>query len=88
MNLLIQLCKELHIPYTRSYANRQFDEHPHKYSLWGLHKLLTEYGVESEGMRFSDREIALSTLKKPFVAQVSDDLVIVKSVTDDDVTYQ
>lgn len=87
-NLFIQLCEELHIPYTCSYTNRRFDEHPYKYTLWGLHRLLTEYGVESRGVRFDDKEIAFSKLKSPFIAQVSGDLVLVKSITADKVFYQ
>lgn len=87
-NLFLQLCEELNIPHTSNYTNRQFDEHPYKYTLWGVHRLLEEYGMESEGIRFFDKKVALLNLSTPFVAQVSDDLVLVKSIADNRVSYQ
>lgn len=87
-NLFLHLCEELHIPYNRGYTSRHFEEHPYKYTLFGLYKLLSGYGVESKGMRFANKEDALSVLKTPFVAQVSDDLVLVMSVTATDVSYR
>ena len=62
-NLFLQLCEAVHIPHTRSYTNRLFEEHPYKYTLFGLHRMLVEYGVESEGMRLADKEEALDTLQ-------------------------
>lgn len=87
MNLFLQLCEALHIPHTRSYTNQLFDEHPYKYTLFGLHRMLAEYGVESEGVRFTDKEEALSSLQVPFVAQVSNDLVVVSELTETEVAY-
>ena len=86
-NLFLQLCEELHIPHTRDYTNKRFDEHPHKYTLFGLHQLLAEYGVESEGVRFADKAEALATMETPFVAQVSNDLAVVTMLTDTEVCY-
>ena len=87
-NLFLQACEVLHIPHTQSFANRTFNEHPYKYTLFGLSGMLEDYGVESTGVRFSDKKAALAELKTPFVGQVSGDLVIVKSITDKDVIYQ
>lgn len=87
-NLFLKVCEELHIPHTSSYTNQQFEEHPYKYTLFGLYSLLTEYGVESKGVRFNEKETAFSHLKVPFLAQISDDLVLVKSVTASKVSYQ
>ena len=87
MNLFLQLCEALHIPHTRNYTNQLFDEHPYKYTLFGLHRMLAEYGVESEGVRFTDKEEALSSLQVPFVAQVSNDLVVVSELTEAEVAY-
>lgn len=86
-NLFLQLCEALHIPHTRSCTNRLFEEHPYKYTLFGLHRMLAEYGVESEGMRFADKEEALLTLQAPFVVQVANDLAVVTEITETDVAY-
>lgn len=87
-NLFLQICEELHIPHTRTYTNRTFNDHPYKYTLFGLSRLLEDYGVETSGVRISDKKAAVAELKTPFVGQVSGDLVIVKSITDKDVLYQ
>ncbi len=86
-NLFLQLCEVLHMPHTLSYTNRLFEEHPYKYTLFGLSRLLAEYGIESQGFRFSDKLEALSSLEVPFVAQVSDDLVIVSAIDTSQVVY-
>ncbi len=87
-NLFLQACEELHIPHTQSFTNRTFNEHPYKYTLFGLSRMLEEYGVETCGVRFSDKEAAMNDLKTPFVAQVSGDLALVTRIADDAVTYR
>ena len=87
-NLFLLLCVELQIPHTRTYTNRTFDEHPYKYTLYGLSRMLSDYGVENRGVRFDDKESALAELCSPFVAQVSGDLALVIRITDEDVTYR
>ncbi|MBQ9285137.1 MAG: hypothetical protein IJ209_02475, partial [Bacteroidaceae bacterium] len=87
-NLFLQICEALHVPHTRAFTNRTFDEHPYKYSLFGLSRMLTDYGVENCGVRFSDKAAALAELGTPFVAQVSGDLALVTRIADDAVTYR
>ena len=86
-NLFLHLCDALHIPHTSNYTNQLFDAHPYKYTLFGLHRLLAEYGVESEGIRIADKEEALSSLQVPFVAQVANDLAVITEITDTEVIY-
>lgn len=87
-NLFLQLCEELQIPHTRTYTNRKFDEHPYKYSLFGLSRMLGDYGVESRGVRFHDKESALTQLETPFVAQVSGNLALISHITGEEVSYR
>ena len=87
-NLFMQTCEVLNIPHTRTFTNRTFNEHPYKYTLFGLSRMLEEYGVETCGVRFSDKEAAMNDLKTPFVAQVSGDLALVTRIADDAVTYR
>lgn len=86
-NLFLQICEALHVPHTCSFTNRTFDEHPYKYSLFGLSRMLTDYGVENRGVRFNDKTTALAELETPFVAQVSGDLALVTRIADDAITY-
>ena len=87
-NLFLQLCEELHIPHTRTYTKRTFDEHPYKYTLYGLSRMLSDYGVRNRGVHFDDKGSALAELDTPFVAQVSGDLALVTLITEDEVTYR
>ena len=78
-NLLLQLCDELHISHTLTFTNRFFEEHPYRYSLFGLANMLEAYGVKTCGVKFTNKVSALADINTPFIAQMSDDLVIVNS---------
>ncbi len=55
-NTLTSILSLLNVRYTSKYANRYFNEHPYKYSLFGLSKMLTHYGVHNVGIKVSDKE--------------------------------
>lgn len=50
--------------------------------------MLGDYGVESRGVRFHDKESALTQLETPFVAQVSGDLALISHITGEEVSYR
>lgn len=87
-NLFLQICEALNVPHTQSFTNSTFNEHPYKYTLFGLSRMLEGYGIETCGVRIEDKDASLSKLETPFVAQVSGDLVLVKAITVDEVIYQ
>lgn len=60
----------LEVPYTQPYSDRRFSTMPF-HSLFGLSKLLEEYGVSSEGLLIADKP-EISQLEPPFVAQMRD----------------
>jgi len=41
----------LKVKHTKEFSDRYFNEHPHKYNLFGLSKMLSDYGVENAGTR-------------------------------------
>jgi ABC-type bacteriocin/lantibiotic exporter with double-glycine peptidase domain len=86
-NIFVNLLKELGVKHTRSFSGRYFNEHPHKYSMYGLSKMLSDYLVENAGFRIKDREEMLSELEAPFVAHAGGDFVIVSSIRNGQVTY-
>lgn len=85
-NLFVCLLESLRIPYTQPFANRLFEETPHKYSLFGLSRMLGTYGIPSEGLRLSDKK-QLADIPPPFIAQVSNDLGVVTQISEQSVTY-
>ena len=52
--------------------------HPYKYSLYGISKMLEEYHVTNVGVRVSDKDI--DRLSIPFVAQLDQDFVVVNHI--------
>lgn len=85
-NILTSILSLLDVRYTSKYANRYFNEHPHKYSLFGLSKMLTYYGVHNVGVKVADKE-NIHSLEPPFIAHVGNDFVTVKDISKDNICY-
>lgn len=84
-NILISFLKALHVKYTSAYAEKLYEEHPHKYNLYGLSKMLEEYGIANTGVRINDKNIR--SLETPFIAHIGNDFVVVNKVTNKQVSY-
>lgn len=54
-NLLVTLLTLLGVKYTKSYAKKLFNEHPHKYDLYGLSKMLNLYKIDSVGIKIDNK---------------------------------
>lgn len=76
--LLSHWLEALGVPFTPDYTDRRFETMPFK-SLFGLKKLLQEYGIEAEGYRLPDIS-SLMTLTPPFLAPTSEGVVIVTAL--------
>jgi len=72
-NVLESYLALLGVRYTNSFSDQYFNEHPHKYNLYGLSKMLSDYGVENAATRISDKENDLTEIQTPFIAQFSGD---------------
>lgn len=86
-NVLVQFLEKLDVKHTRWFATKFYQEHPHKYSLWGLSNMLSAYGVENAGVRLPDKKDFLLQKEVPFIAYVSSDFVVVDQVGENDVHY-
>ncbi|MCM1521544.1 MAG: cysteine peptidase family C39 domain-containing protein [Muribaculaceae bacterium] len=75
----------LGVPFTPGYTDHKFNSMPFQ-TLFGLKKLLSLYGVESEGLRLPDKQ-KIDKLKAPFVASTKGGFVIVTDVDDSHITY-
>lgn len=85
MNLLTDLLTRLDVPFTERYSTRHYEKMPFR-SLFGLQKLLAEYGIDSEGIQLSENS-QMSMLDTPFVAETRLGPVVVSSVCNDTLTY-
>lgn len=87
-NVFTSLLSELNVKYTTTYADKLFNEHPHKYDLYGISKILSDYKITNAGVRVNDKEKDLYGLSVPFVAHISNSFVTVNKVTKDKVYYR
>lgn len=76
---------ELGVKHTEDYSVARFGSIPFK-SLFGLSKLLNEYGVETVAMRLGDKE-EISMLRVPFIAATPEGFVIVTELGAETVGY-
>lgn len=77
----------LNVKYTPSYADKLYHEHPYKYSLFGLSKMLSEYQIESAGLRMSNKEEGIKTLEAPIIAHTGDEFVTVYHKDEHRISY-
>jgi ABC-type bacteriocin/lantibiotic exporter with double-glycine peptidase domain len=77
----------LNVKYTKEFSNKYFREHPHKYNLFGLSKMLSDYGVENKGFKTNNKGEAIRALESPFVAHTGGDFVVVFRMTTDRIYY-
>lgn len=51
-NIFISLLRELKIPYTKAFSLRTYEEHPYKYTFFGIKSLCEMYKINTEGYFF------------------------------------
>ncbi|MDE6224699.1 MAG: hypothetical protein K2M25_01010 [Muribaculaceae bacterium] len=76
----------LGVKHTASYSDKRFETMPFR-SLFGLNKLLQEYGIESEGLVFDEKSKGLDQLDTPFLARSGSKFVIVTDKSGGNVDY-
>lgn len=84
-SLLCDYLAALGVPYTAGYTGQRYDSMLF-HTLYGLKKLLQEYGVESEGYRLADRSEIVS-VTPPFLANTAGGPVVVTSIGGGNISY-
>ncbi|PPL03149.1 vitamin K epoxide reductase family protein [Parapedobacter indicus] len=87
-NIFTSLLNVLGVKHTQTFSNRFYNEHPHKYNLFGLSKMLSDYGIANAGTRIEDKFNDILNIQTPFVAHVGGDFAAVVNVTEKDVEYK
>ncbi|MBP1617166.1 MAG: Vitamin epoxide reductase family protein [Bacteroidetes bacterium] len=86
-NVLISFLRLLNVKHTLTFSRRYFNEHPHKYNLFGLSKMLSDYGVENAATKIKDKENDIFNIDTPFIAFSGNDFIPVYKITQDSVSY-
>ena len=84
-NIFCDFLNALGVPYTSCYSSRRFGDMPFK-SLFGMSKLLKEYGVESKGVKL-DTPADIDKLSVPFIASTGAGFIIVTGISGNTLTY-
>ncbi len=69
------------VKYTQFFSDNFYAEHPHKYNLFGLSKMLSDYRIENRGIRIENKKENIHLLDTPFIAHITNDFVPVFKVT-------
>jgi hypothetical protein len=56
------LLELLGVKHTKEFSNRYFNEHPHKYNLFGISQMLSDYGIEKHKAWIQSRIRATPTV--------------------------
>ncbi|WP_288068368.1 hypothetical protein [Xylanibacter rodentium] len=75
----------LEIDYTKHFAKALYQEHPHKYNMYGLKKMLDVYGIKALGVCSDTKD--LSALNYPCILHIYGDFVIGLDCDADTLTY-
>lgn len=86
-NIFTSILRELKIPFTDSFASQAYEEHPYKYTFYGLKSLCEKFGIETKGLLIYNKE-NIQDLPVPFVAKYNNDYVLVKKVTKQEVIFE
>ena len=86
-NILSSFLELLNVKHTKSFTNKHFNEHPHKYNLYGLSAMLSDYGVENAATEVEDKENDIFNIELPFIAHTGSDFVVVHKIDNDHVSY-
>lgn len=85
MTLFSDFLRELGVPHTEAYSDSRFAAMPFR-SLFGLSKLLQDYGVAAQGLRLASTA-DFAQVPVPYVAATPRGMVIVTRVADGQVDY-
>ena len=86
-NVFVTFLELLKVKHTQEFSDRYFNEHPHKYNLFGISKMLSDYGIENVATRIEDKENVLPKIECPFVAHFGGDFAVVYKVTPNEVSF-
>jgi len=86
-NTFVVLLDLLKVKHTKLFSNKLFNEHPHKYNLFGLSEMLFKYGILNTGARIKDMKNDLLNIELPFVAHFGGYFVVVYKIESDKVYY-
>ncbi len=87
-NIFTAFLNALYVKFTKSYSDKFYNEHPYKYNLFGISRMLSDYGIKNAGIKIEDKINDIGEIQTPFIAHIGGDFGLVYSVTDNEVEYR
>lgn len=87
-NVFTALLSALNVKHSKTFSTKYYNEHPYKYNLLGISRMLADYGVDNAGTRIKDKLNDIGNIETPFLADVGGDFAIIYKVTDEFVNYR
>ena len=84
-NILEYFLDSIEVNYTKTYADKLYCEHPHRYNMYGLKQMLDVYGVKMLGTYIKNANPSLLTY--PCIIHTHDDFVIGLEHNGNTITY-
>ena len=66
----------LNVKHTKNNADKLYNEHPYKYSLFGLSEMLSEYKTPNAGIEVLNKESGIKELEVPFIVYIGNYFVL------------
>lgn len=86
-NVFTTLLTLLKVNHTKSASNKYYNEHPHKYDLYGISNMLSNYKIANAATTIENKEKDIFNIETPFIAHVGGDFVVVHEVRQEMVQY-
>ena len=84
-NIIEQFLDAIEVRYNKQFADKLYYEHPHRYNMYGLKKMLDVYGVKTLGVRIDSKD--LLSLNYPCILHTYGDFVIGLDCGADTITF-
>lgn len=76
-NLLIPILVQLNMKHSMTFTSQYLNEHPHKYNMFGISSMLSDYGIANAGIKVLDKK-QVHSIEVPFIAHTGNNFVIVQ----------
>lgn len=85
-NILQSILKQLNVKHNNFFTKDYFNTNPSNNSLWGISRMLTEYGIENVAIKIEDKS-KISDLSLPHISHVNNEFVVVRQVDKDKIHF-
>lgn len=84
-NVIEFFLEQLEVKYTHSYASKLYDEHPHKYNMFGLIDILHSYNLNAIGIKVKNNNY--TKLSFPCILHIKNGFVVALKLNNRHISY-